>query len=211
MMPEISYSRVSPFAVTSAAAGIATSLSILVPPLGLLSIIGIITGVAALIAIRRYEVGGARLARLGLVTSVVFAAAGPLWQFVAFRLEAPDGYLRLSLSDLTRKDAKVTLEDYVEENVTLKGFACYQKGPKATNEFVLSVNGDIYSKTSDKIVVELPPGQTWTWNENGIAVSGTLARLRGGWSDEFYPKFKLTQAIVRRSLTRVGGRGGRRC
>lgn len=210
-MPEISYTRVSPFAVISAAAGIATCLSLLVPPLGLLSIIGVVSGGVALIAIRRYEVGGARLTRLGLMTSVIFGIAGPLWQFVAFRLEAPAGYLRLDFGEVTREQSRESLEQYVEENVCLKGFALYEKSRGPVGEFCLSVDGDnVYVK--NPIIVELPPGQTWKWDDKGIAVSGTLVRSRGPVrADKSYPKFKLTNAVIRRSLTGVGHRGGRGC
>ncbi|MDB5341152.1 MAG: hypothetical protein JWN70_6771 [Planctomycetaceae bacterium] len=215
-MPEISYARVSPLAVTSAVCGVAPSLGLIVPPLALLSIVGVGTGLAAGISIRRYEIGGARLAQLGMIASVTFAVAVtvlvPLWHFVAFRLEAPSGFLRLNLRELTREGSQKSLDQYLEENVCLKGFALYGKSRGPMSEFCLSVDGDNLSTKNEVIMVELPPGQTWKWGENGIAVSGTLVRIRGPVrADKSYPKFKLTHAIVRRSLTGGRDRGGRRC
>ena len=206
-MVENSYSRVSQLAVASAATGVASSLGLLLTPLAFLSAVGVITGFVALSTIRRYEIGGARLARFGIGASLVFGVATwvamPLWHFVAFRWEAPNGYLRLDYRKVTRQES---LDEYLGENICLKGYALYQRTRNGLSEFVISVDGSDLDSTN-AVIVELPAGETWDWTERGIAVSGRLVPAKRPLEAvKTFPKYKLTDSVVRRSLTNVGGR-----
>jgi len=171
--------------------------------LALISIVGVSTGWVALNAIRRYELGGAMLARFGLIASVVFGIAGPLNEYVAYRLEVPSGYLRVNFEMAMTKDSAEPLDLYVGEKVSLKGYELYGRGVEGQFYLVPHVSrsfGDVVSG----VVVELPPGQTWKRNDNRLTVSGTLVRTKR--RSESPSTFKLTQAVVRWSLWGWGGR-----
>lgn len=209
MMSDNTYARVSSLAVISAVSGMATGLSLMVPPLALFAIVGIGSGVAALSATRRYELGGAKLARFGVIASVLFALGGPITRYVEYRLEAPSGYLRLDFRTVAKHDSPEPLDLYLGEKICLKGYSLSRSS--VLGQFLLTPNmSGGFGDVQPVVLVELPAGQTWERNDNRLTISGTLERIKR--SDPSYQtsaKFKLTDAIVRWSLLGAWSRQSR--
>lgn len=58
-------------------------------------------------------------------------------------------------------------------------------------------------KKLEKIVrVELPAGTTWNWQQEAIAVSGSLVRAPTDQQNPYAPKYVLRARLIRPSKTR---------
>ncbi|MSQ97653.1 MAG: hypothetical protein EXR98_24315 [Gemmataceae bacterium] len=198
----MAYSRLSFLAVISAICGITTSLGLLVPELAVVAAAGIVTGIAAIHVIRKYELCGIRLARLGVITSVVFAMATPVWHVARFNSESLPGFARLDFARLTKPDTP-TLDQFVGEEICLKGYALVPNSMRATDHFLFSADGDS-RKAETAVIVDLGPDQNWKWRGEPLAISGRLVSNPAALTDEALPKFVLTLVTVRPSRTRFG-------
>jgi hypothetical protein len=96
------YRALSTAAVASLILGLLSCLAILDWMLIVVPVVGTALGAYALTSVRRHrdELTGEKLARIGLVLSVLFLVAGPSWLTYEYLTEVPDGYERISYSDL---------------------------------------------------------------------------------------------------------------
>lgn len=222
-MHEIRYARLSSLAVTSALSGALASIGLLLPPAAFLSIIGIISGGAALWIIRRYEFAGRRLAKLGMIMSVGFGLATPTLQWIQFHSEAPNGYLRLNFPKLVRNARSdqsgpplLPLDQYDGELVCVKGYAVLSTLKRNNRSFWLSPDGG-EDDMRRVIIVELSEGQDLDWSPavfDAFAISGAIEMNDRAIRDKSFPRYKLTRPIIRMSVTPygvAGGRGGKKC
>jgi hypothetical protein len=190
--------RFSSLAVASAVCGVASVFGLLVPEIAAISLIGVATGAVALRSTRKYELCGRGTAVFGMAVSLFFMIATPAWHAAWFNSESPKGYARVDFSSLTKENPR-GFESLVGENICLKGYAYPVPSPVA--EFVFSSNG--VSKTfNNMIIVQLPTGETWRWQSEALAVSGTLIVNPAAAADPVQPRFKLTNSKIRRSCTR---------
>jgi hypothetical protein len=200
-MTDSEYSPISSLAIVSALLGCAGLLGLFAPEFAMLALSGIATGLAAGFRIRKYRLSGIRLARIGIALSLIFALLTPVWHVTRFNSEALPGHERIDFSSLdTANDQH--LEQLVGKKVCLKGYAIPNR-LLAMDTFLLSVDGS--TKKSEKaVMVELPAGTTWNWQENAIAVSGCLFRVSTNNQDSEIPKYVFRASSVRTSKTRFG-------
>lgn len=200
-MTDPNYSRISSLAVVSGGLGVMAIAGLLVPECAVISLAGIGCGIAALRAIRQYELGGRALARMGVALSVVFAALTPVWHVTQFQSESLAGYERIEFATLATS-ADQGLDHRVGQKVCLKGYASWGRLIETT-EFELSSSGSNL-KSETFVMVELVPGQTWTMHFEAIAVSGVLVPNPAVSTEPNSPKYLLRQSTIRDSKTRFG-------
>jgi Domain of unknown function (DUF4190)/Protein of unknown function (DUF3299) len=96
------YRALSTAAVASLILGLLSWLAILDWMLIVVPVVGTALGAYALTSVRRHrdEVTGEKLARIGLILSVLFLVTGPAWLTYEYLTEVPGGYGRISYSDL---------------------------------------------------------------------------------------------------------------
>lgn len=121
------YQALSSLAVASLAFGVFSLLALLDWSLGVVPVVGVLFGLRALSRIRRYpdEFTGALLAKAGIALSVVFLLSG--WARLSYvrATEVPDGYERLSFSDLQIDKSSLRLST---SQLALDGKGVYIKG-----------------------------------------------------------------------------------
>lgn len=180
-MIDLTYRRVSPFAVASATLGISATLGLLVPQLAVVAIPALIAAVVAWQLIHRYEECGNRWMWAGIACAgiVVLSVAG--WPFVANWIENPKGYERLNFQSVV-KGTQPALDSYIGENICLKGYV-YPTTQRVMNQS-LTLGSDAPSRDfggdigKNYVVVNLPAGETWEWTPSRVVVCGKLLRKR---------------------------------
>ena len=100
------YRAVSSAAVTSLIVGLLSSLALLDWPLVAVPVIGVALGLYAMGTVKRRsdELSGAGLARAGFLLSLAFAILGPARLTYVYVTELPEGYERVSYSELQPDD-----------------------------------------------------------------------------------------------------------
>ena len=93
------------------------------------------------------------------------------------------------------------MDQYVGKEICLKGYALWAGSSEASQQFLLSPNGNEIRKEA-VVLVELNPGQMWDWRPDALAVSGTLVPNPQAKTDAAAPKFVLQDPTVRLSCTR---------
>lgn len=219
---ETDYSPLSLLAVTSLVLGVISVLGLFFPMITLLAIPGVLFGIAALVAMRRYELHGRNLARLGICLSLVFGILAPVSYEIRFYSEALPGYKRVNFLEIMqdRKNSESHFAALVGQNVCLKGYGLLRSRNSELNAFPLSYHrrssGFGGKDNPEEIVlVILPEGKIWEWQHEAIAVSGTLVRNPAAKNNPDVPKFLLEQSAVIEARTwdgllrsGGGGRGG---
>jgi len=221
-MTDFKYSPISLMAVTSLLLGVLCILGLIFPLIAIVAVPGVIFGIAAKSAIHHYELGGQKLARLGIRLSLIFGILTPVWYEIRFHSEALPGYKRVNFLEIIqdRKHSESRLAALVGQNVCLKGYALLRSRENELKSFPMS-----YHRTSsgfgskddpeEIVLVKLLEGKFWKWRYEAIAVSGTLARNPDAQTDPEAPKFILEQSEVFEArtsdgllLSGGGGRGG---
>lgn len=120
-MTDREYLPISSLAVTSALLGCAGLLGLFAPEFALIALLGVGTGLAAILGIRKYRLSGDHFAKAGIALSLFFALLTPVWHVTRFNSEALPGYERIEFSSLVTADQN--LDRLVGKNVCLKGYA----------------------------------------------------------------------------------------
>jgi hypothetical protein len=188
----------SSLAVVSAISGASASLGLLIPEIAAISLIGVAAGAAALRSIRKYELRGRRLALFGIVISVSFLSATPIWHAASFNSESSSGFTRLDFASLT-KDNQSGFRSFVGQTICLKGYA--YPAVSAVNVFVFTPDGATGLR-DNMILIQLPAGETRRWQPEALAASGTLAVNPAAADDPLQPRYILTNSAIRQSRTR---------
>jgi len=102
------YRAVSSAAVASLIVGLLSALALLDWPLVALPVIGVAFGLYAMTSVKRRsdELSGAGLARAGFLLSLAFAILGPARLTYIYVTELPEGYDRVSYSELQPDDSQ---------------------------------------------------------------------------------------------------------
>src|SRR4051812_31522270 len=123
------YRALSTAAVASLILGLLSWLAILDWMLIVVPVVGTALGTYALTSVRRHrdEVTGEKLARTGLILSVLFLVLGPSWLTYEYLTEVPDGYDRISYSDL-QPDPEQAGQQVPPSALDLEGKRVFIKG-----------------------------------------------------------------------------------
>ncbi|MDF1744055.1 MAG: DUF4190 domain-containing protein [Gimesia sp.] len=220
-MTDFKYSPISLMAVASALLGMMSILGLIFPLVALFAVPGVLLGIAAILAIRRYELNGLRLAKAGLTLSLIFGIVSPVWAVtwfeICFRSEALPGYKRVNFREIMQ-DRKHSASRLVGQNVCFKGYELYSSREKR-NSFRMSCQRPPSgfggkADLEDIALVKLLEGKFWKWRNELIAVSGRLVRNPDADHNPEAPKFILEQSEVfeartlNGSLVFRGGEGG---
>lgn len=139
------YRALSTAAVAALIVGLLSSLAILDWTLVAIPVAGVLLGAIAWMNVRRRraELTGEGLARAGFVLSLVFLIAGPAWLIYDFMTELPDGYLRVSYSELQPDPAErgqvvpPSAIDLEGKKIFIKGYVYPGRQTKGIREFLL--------------------------------------------------------------------------
>jgi hypothetical protein len=163
------YRALSSTAVASLVAGLLSVLCFFGWPLAVIPLLGFLLGIRALWRIRRYpdELTGTRLAMAGIVLSVLFFAGGWGWLSYVYMTEVPDGYERISFSQL-QPAAEVPNQLFPPSSLELDGKRVFLKGymrpgsqSSGIRQFLLVRDwkdccfGDSMPKLTDMVLVDL--------------------------------------------------------
>ncbi|GDY09855.1 hypothetical protein LBMAG52_33410 [Planctomycetia bacterium] len=192
---EFAYKPIPPLAPVSALLGIC-ALSGLLSPLGLVfAVFGFVLGFLAVLQIQRADgdLGGRRLASLGVAMSAVLLVGGTGLHFYWYQTEVPEGYQRISFGADISKKGFVVEEDgegrahpdiaaLEGKPLFLKGFMYPEQNPEGISSFILCRdNGDCcfggQPKLTDMIKVKLADGLTARYSAHMVSVAGVF-RLR---------------------------------
>ena len=219
-MTESEYQPVSGLALVSAGFGSLVAFAWFIPELAVLALPGVVTGLAARRQICRYEQVGRGLATAGLAFSLGLGVSATWWRVAQYHAElrwyedeALPGYEHLDFSRLAGEDAK--LKQLVGQKVCLKGYAVVPNAYRVPmSKFQFSPGGG-RRPTYEALLVELARGSQWKWEDEPLAISGTLVRAEPG--DEAArgkqavsaheaesPKFLLKDCTLRYSRSRFG-------
>ncbi len=193
------YSPISHWAVISVSAAILAVASFLLPVFMSLTLIGMGAGLLASRRIATYQHRGIHLARIGFVLSLLIAPGATTWHSWLYNSEAPAGYTRLDFAETT-KSANHSLDDYLGQNVCLKGYA-FPGSHRVVDQFLLTVEGEARSSES-AVWVTLPADHEWRWSYGAIAVSGRL--VKDPHAQQHDARFRLEDSSVRAVRSQFG-------
>jgi len=181
------YRAISPLAAASVAAGLLSVLALLDWALGVIPAVGILLGLLGRRSILRRpeELTGLRLAKVGIVLSVLFLVVGWSRLTYVYFTEVPDGYQRLSYQAL-QPDTSVPGELFPPaareldgQRVFIKGYVYPGPQTRGIQRFLLCRdNGDCcfggQPKLTDMISVELKEPLRLDYATRPFAVGGTF-------------------------------------
>lgn len=127
--PEVQpYRSLSRSAVLSVVLGVVSLLAFFAPPLLALAIVGLVLGLTALSAIKRFpmEYSGRGLALTGTALCGVILVTGGAWHTYVYQTEVRDGYERISFATLQPEPGRPELVP--DEAVNLNGKQVFIKG-----------------------------------------------------------------------------------
>ncbi len=199
------YRPLSPWAVASLTlAGISVA-GFLIPTFSFLTLLSMMSAIVAVREDRNYEMGGRRIALLGLglsltlgtILTVLLGFVIPAMKIERFQAEAPLGTVRLDFEKVTSiNEEEDSLERYMGQRVCLKGYILHTDEHEGIRSFALSTDGDARS-TSSHVWVQLTAPLSFRWTPRGHAVTGTLLAnpeyIEGGTSSRWI----LQQSEVR--------------
>lgn len=125
---DIPYRTISRAAVLSLVLAIVGMLSFLWVGMAVLLVFGVVSGITAIMNIRKYpqELTGLGIARAGLVGSLLILSATTAFHTYTYLTEVPEGYQRIAFSSLTNKPNQ---PDYPPEDaLQLDGKQIFIKG-----------------------------------------------------------------------------------
>jgi hypothetical protein len=179
------YRALSTAAVASLIVGLLSCLAVLDWMLVALPLIGIPLAIYALVQVKRRsdELTGSGVARAGLALSLVFAVLGPARLTYEYLTEVPDGFERISYSDLQPDPAEagqvvppsaLALEG---KNIFIKGFIYPGREKDGIRQFLLVRDqGDCCfggnPKITDRIQVTLVGAKRLTFQSRLHKVAG---------------------------------------
>lgn len=174
-------------------------------PLVAISLLAIVLSLLARWSTRRFALAGRHLANFSLILSCAVVSTTLAGWYIDYRSESLPGALRLNFQDLVEQ--KLDLTEFEGREVTLKGYATPQP-QELVSELEVTSDGDLKLKWRS-ILVELPAGQTWSYDSFPVAVTGRLELIRDtDRRDQSvdiigHPKYVLRDAIIRRARTFV--------
>ena len=179
------YRALSTAAVASLIVGLLSCLALLDWLLVALPVIGIPLAIYALAQVKRRsdELTGMGVARAGLTLSLLFAVLGPARLTYDYLTEVPEGYERISYSDLQPDSAQAgqvvppSALDLEGKNIFIKGFIYPGREKDGIRQFLLVRDqGDCCfggnPKITDRILVQLK-------DTKGFNFSGKLFKVAG--------------------------------
>lgn len=184
---EIVYRPMSPMAAVSLAVGVLSVISIgLVEDLGAVSlavlpILGILLGIRGLQAAKRYDMSGARLAKSGLILSLLSLLGGEAARVYFLANEAPEGSIRIAYEDLQSTEPGQPIPKFAQDldgkKVFIRGYVYPGKEQRGIKTFVLCRdNGDCcfggQPKLNDMIEVTLKEPLTLDYDTRLRKVAG---------------------------------------
>lgn len=186
---EIVYRPMSPMAGISLVVGIISMISIsLLEDLSALSlavmpIVGILMGIRGLQAAKRYDMNGGRLAKIGLLLSVVALVGGEALRVYVLANEVPKGSVRIVYEDLQSTEPGQQIpkaaQDLDGKKVFIKGYVYPGKESHGLKTFVLCRdNGDCcfggQPKLNDMIEVTLQGPLTLDYDTRLRKIAGVF-------------------------------------
>jgi hypothetical protein len=179
------YRSLSASAVVSCALGVGSFLAFFGAWLAVLPIAGLLLGVFSLqrIASRKDEISGRVPAWIGVVTSAVCLVGGQTWVWYSYATEVPPGHIRISYEDL-QPDPRMlnqivppSAEEFDGERVFVKGYVLAGNQKDGIRTFILVRDqGDCCfggnPKLTDRILVNLKPGQNFTYTNKVQKLAG---------------------------------------
>jgi hypothetical protein len=189
---QFDYRPLSSIAVASLVMGVLSGLALLDWVMLAFPLVGIVLGVYAVRTVGRqgFEVSGLPLAKAGLGMSIAFLIAGFGWLTVSYAVEVPDGYRRVSYSQLQpgpddRADhvppSAIALDG---QRIFIKGYVYPGKQTDGIQTFLLCrdqgdccFGGD--PKITDRILVKLVGDRRLTFKPTLQKVGGTFHVDRG--------------------------------
>lgn len=166
------YRALSVSAIVTFILGVLSLAALLFTPLLVLSAIGMIVGLFAVLTCtkRRDELSGERFAKIGLTLSVFTLVVGSLWAAYVYVTEVPEGYQRISFFQLQPDERsrlpippeavelngkKVFVKGYIHPGLPTKkniktfvlvpdmGTCCFGGQPKLTDMIEVELEGDL--------------------------------------------------------------------
>jgi len=181
------YKALSSTAVASLILGVLGLLTFLSPIFGALALVGLVLGVHAMRSIREHqnELTGLGIARLGTLVSLVCLVGGWGWHGYVYATEVPEGFLRISYSELQPEDSAkpgtipASARQLDGQQVFIKGYVYPGLQTKGIREFVLVRDkGDCCfggnPKITDRIQVKLKSPLTIDFHDGLFRLAGTF-------------------------------------
>ncbi|MGD9644350.1 MAG: DUF4190 domain-containing protein [Pirellulales bacterium] len=195
---EVDYRALSAPAVASLVAGVLSCTAFLGWSMGLIPLVGILLGAAALWRIGQQpeSLTGSRLAWTGIALSALFWAGGAGWLTYEYAHEVPEGYQRITYAEL-QPDAGAASDGIPAsarqldgQRVFIKGYAYPGKQSKGIEEFILCRDkgtccfGGPTPKLTDMIQVHLKNGLRLDHSLRVQKLAGTFRVETSQASDE---------------------------
>lgn len=215
---QFEYRPVPVLAVVGCVLGVLSAMALLGVTGLAVAVLGTLISGYSLIRIlaSRGDLGGKRVATLGLGLSVLFLSSGAGWQRYQYLHEVPAGYARTSFSeDISRKgfvtvDGQMTvhpdLEKLVGKPVFLKGFMYPTGQMSGLDSFLLVKDSGTCCfggnpALQDMIGVVMEPGKTVDFYQGRVSVAGVFELNTQYSGADKEPIFLLKGQIVTKSRT----------
>lgn len=193
--PEFEYRALSTLAVFSLACGFFSFLALFDLSLGLIPLVGVLTGVRAVRKIKRspQDLTGAGLAKAGIVLSLLLLFTG--WARIGYiyATEVPDGYVRVSYQELQPDKPGQPIPQSAMaldgERIFIKGYVYPGAQKTGITQFVLCRdNGDCCfggePKLTDMIQVTLAEPLSMDYTTSMRRLAGTFHVKKAEASDQ---------------------------
>lgn len=215
---QFEYRPVPVVAVVGCVLGVLSAMALLGVTGIVVAFLGLLISGFATLRIRaaRGDLGGQRLALLGLGLSVVFLSSGVAWQRYQYLHEVPAGYARTSFTEDISRKAFVTIDgqtgvspevqQLVDKPVFLKGFMYPTNQMHGLDSFVLVKDSGTCCfggepAVQDMIGVVMEPGQTVDYYQGRVSVSGVFELNTHYTGQKLEPIFLMKGQIVTKSKT----------
>lgn len=215
---QFNYRPVPIVAVVGCVLGVLSGMALLGLTGIVVAFLGMVISGYAFFRIRaaRGDLGGKRLAVVGLGLSIVFLSSGVTWQRYQYLHEVPEGYARTSFTeDIARKgfvtiDGQTTvhpdIQTLVDKPVFLKGFMYPTGQMHGLDSFLLVKDSGTCCfggepAVQDMIGVVMEPGQTVDYYQGRVSVAGVFELNTRYGGQKLEPVFLMKGQIVTKSKT----------
>lgn len=215
---QFEYRPVPVLAVVGCVLGVLSAMALLGVTGLAVAVLGILISGYSLLRIlaSRGDLGGKRVAGLGLVLSILFLGSGAGWQRYQYLHEVPTGFARTSFSeDISRKgfvniDGQMgvhpDIEKLVNKPVFLKGFMYPTGQMNGLDSFLLVKDSGTCCfggnpALQDMIGVVMEPGQTVDFYQGRVSVAGVFELNPQYSGADKEPVFLMKGQIVTKSKT----------